>query len=313
MVEFLATCLRNMHTFSYRDAMQQGPKASLKQVVTSTLEGGGVAQDYKAFLLKKVILTSFEVLCASIDVAQEVRYSYAEFKDILVLVEQFNQQFIEEIRFSNTYPWHPPLHTKALHLYTVRRSCQAIELSNLIDVYVKSRVMHLASSLSKKPPSDTLLHLVQFEKDFCMALVVMIGTYTSLFNTTNKGSRFMSVEVSSLHLSPDNITWSDFVIPGEQSETLKASCADIFSRLWSRIAEDLVSSVLVGSWAFEQLVPWLHKASQYTGKGCEEFHGVFMWCGFLDLEKFPIVASCLKHVSSTCLQQLSLVKWDAGT
>lgn len=272
--QFLASCLRNMlfllqlrdQTLSYRNTVRQESKASLLEM-TSRLEGGDVTleREYIALLLKKVVLTSFEVLYASVEVIQEVKYSYAELKDILVSVEQFNHQFFKQVR-----PRCLP--TRALHLYTQGRCCQAIELSSLIDVYLKSRVMCLASSLSKKPSSDTLLRLVQFEKGLCAALLAMIATYTSLLNTSDKDvskrRQFISAEVFSLNLSPDNITWSDCLVPGVQSETLKACGADILSRLWNRVAENLVArATLMESWTMELLLPWLHTASQYTGKG----------------------------------------------
>lgn len=258
----------NLGSLSYRSVIQQESRAALEQTITSILEGGGVAHEntYSLLLVKKIILTSFELLCASLELVQEVKYSYDELKAILLIVERFNAN------------WHQfnlgaaSVCVKASHLSTERRACPAIELSSLINVYLKSRVDYLASSFSKKPSPETLLHLVQFERSFSLALLAMIATFTTLLNTTGRDApkkrQFVSAEMFVMHSTPDNITWLDCLLPGAQSETLRTAYADIFSRLWGRVADTLIARaqpLLVGSWTSEQFVPWLHKASQSAG------------------------------------------------
>lgn len=255
----------NRGSLSYRGVIRPESREALKRTIDSTFQGGGVAQgkEYVALLLKKVVLVSFEVLCASLEIVQEVEYSYSELKDILLSVEHFNKNSDNA-----------QLQVRALYLSTKRTACWRIELSSLIEAYLKSRIHFLASALSNKPSLEieNILHLVQFEQSFSRALLAMIATFTSLLNVTDretqKKRQFVSAEVFSMHSVPGGVTWSDCLIPGAQSETLRTASMDISSILWSRVADVLLSRaqpLLSGSWTMEQLVPWLHTVSQNTG------------------------------------------------
>lgn len=259
----------NQGSLSYYDVTRSKSREALKRTIDSTFQDGGVAQgkEYVALLLKKVMLVSFEVLCASLELVQEVEYSYSEFKDILLSVEHFNN--------TNSDNTHTHVHMRASYLSTKRTACWHIELSSLVEAHLMSRVHFLASALFNRPSPDSLLHLVQFEQIFSRALLAMIATYTSLLNVTDRKMQqrrqFVSAEVFSMHSLLDEVTWSDCLIPGAQSETLRTAGIDILSRLWSRVADELISRaqpLLSGSSTMEKSVPWLHRVSRNPGILC---------------------------------------------
>ena len=248
---------------SYRDVIRpESEEALLRQFLDSTLQSGhgrGVAmeREYVALLLSKVLLTSFELLCTSMELFQEVEYSYAEFEKILLSVEQLNSIPVVDRSF--------PLPTK-------KTSCQRIELSSLIEAYLKARVRFLTSALSNKPSIEFLLQVIELEHGFSRAFLAMTATYTSLLSITDKDRlrkrRFVSAKVFSMNSSP-TVTWSDCLIPGAQSDTLRRACTEVFSTLWNRVAEVLIARaqpLLPGGWTMEQFVPWLRTTLNIKGK-----------------------------------------------
>ena len=238
---------------SYRDVIRpESEEALLRQFLDSTLQSGhgrGVAmeREYVALLLSKVLLTSFELLCTSMELFQEVEYSYAEFEKILLSVEQLNS-------------------------IPKKTSCQRIELSSLIEAYLKARVRFLTSALSNKPSIEFLLQVIELEHGFSRAFLAMTATYTSLLSITDKDRlrkrHFVSAKVFSMNSSP-TVTWSDCLIPGAQSDTLRRACTEVFSTLWNRVAEVLIARaqpLLPGGWTMEQFVPWLRTTLNIKGK-----------------------------------------------
>lgn len=255
---------QNEGAFSYRDVIRsESKKALMGHFTDSTLQvghGRGVAleREYAALLKKKVLLISFELLCASMELFQEVEYSYEELEELLLSMERLNSM---------------PVFDNKISLSAKKTSYQRIELSSLIEAYLRSRIQFLTHALSKTPSMKVLLCLVKLEHSFSRALLAMIATYTSLLSVTDKDRlkkrQFVSAEVFSMNSSPDNVTWFDCLIPGAQSETLRKACTDVFSLLWNRVAEVLIARawpLLPGSWTMEQFIPWLRMTLKVTGK-----------------------------------------------
>lgn len=245
-------------TLSYRSAIST--LVPLNQLIASSIFRDGQSE-YTTLLMRKVVLTLFELLCASSELIREVKYSFLELEKILAAVEQFSHHCSDGKSVRAQRP---------SYLTKKRKVCQTIDISSLIDVYLKSRVEWLVSALSNKPSSESLLHLVQFEHSFFRALLAAIATYTSLLLTdrdSGKKKQFVSAEMFSVH-SKNTISWSNCLIPGAQSESLTIVCSDTFRRLWNRVAETLVERVqplLVGNWNTQPFILWMRAASHNTG------------------------------------------------
>ncbi len=250
---------RDDKLFNYRDIVSAELEPTPDELFTSTFKKVGVVlqQNYSILLLKKLILTKFELLCTSLELIKDVTYSYGEMRSILLGVDGFNR--------------HCSAHSS--------NSGLTIEFAHLMDLYINSHAKWLSSILYKTTSLEKLLEVTQFESSFSRTLLSLIATCTSLFNTGNqnrvKKKEYVSEELLSTHSLEENVSWSDFLIPGAQSGTLRVVCRDIFSRLWKEVAEKLVvrvEAVLKGSWVVEELVPWLAKASKLAGKWSPFMH-----------------------------------------
>lgn len=270
MVELSSSCLasllrqllsilknRSPQTYDYRDTVKSESAAALglDRLIASVFSKVGGVQDavYSTFLLKRIILSRFRLLCGSSELIQDVIYSFEEFKNILLAMEMFNHHCLVTC---------PP---------RTRIPGQTIEVLELINAYIESHVEWLSSTLTSKPLSENVLHLARFESNFSQALLGLIVNYTSLLNSSASDGglqKYVSEDMFSRCSSPDNISWSDCLIPGAQSETLKKACKDNLNRLWGRVADSLAARaqpLLLGEWNSKKSVPWFFKASQLTG------------------------------------------------
>ena len=246
---------------SYRLIILTEQKEWLNRIFS---EDGGVAygDKYSTLVLHKILVSLLEILCTSLEVILDVKYSYLAFKDLLSTVNHYNHHCVVK---GKTLPL-------CMSLSEQWRSCQTIEFPNLIDAYLRSRVKWLSSALFNRPSCKQFLQLVEFEHSFSRALIGIIATHTPLINAENE----MRVEYVSVELfSSCEASWLDCLLPEAQSESLRLTSIHILSRLWSKVAENLIARaqpVHRGSWSMEHFVPWLLETSQLTGKQAGRNH-----------------------------------------
>lgn len=259
----LLGCYNPLQSLSYRGTLQ-----TLASLNPLDFRKVGVVQDeeYSLLLLKKIILSTFELLCVSLELVHDVRYSYEEVKSILLSVEQFNKYCSDLARKPISLYGSLPSSSR---LSRKRMLGLEIELADLTEVYIRSHVKWLASTLYSNLSSQNLLHLVKFERSFSKALLGLIATYTSLVNAgSGTLKEFVSLEMISMEPSNNGVSWMDCLIPGAQSEILRIASRDVFNRIWNNVAENLVAKaqpVLAGGWIMKEFVPWLSTASQHPG------------------------------------------------
>ena len=242
----------------------------LSELVSTTVQNVGVLPVaeglYSLLLLKKIILTAFELLCVSLELTQDIQYSYAQCKDICTAIEEFNQlsPTVRHQLFSRT-----KVHSQASQSEPTGNISYFIKFADLVDVYITSHVKLTASHIIDEPSLESILLLSRFESSFSWALLGLVATYTSLLKTSIRKLVYVSEEMFSVNLPEGSeVSWSDCLMSGFQSDLLRVTCLDIQTRLWGGVAERLIASVqpvLTGAWAIEKLVPQLTKASQHAG------------------------------------------------
>lgn len=244
---------RGDQQFHYKDVITSDPEINQNELFATVSRKVGVVlqHNYSILILRKLILTKFQLLCTSLELTQDVQFSYGEFKGILLRVEDFNR---------NCYAHSPD-------------GSLAIELAHLTDLYLDSHTKWLSSTLYKKPSLDELLQVTQFEASFSRTLLSLIATFTSLLSTDARNHKkkrrkqYVSEDVLSTQ-SSGVVGWSDYLIPGAQSDILRITCKDVFNKLWSKVAESLavkIEPLLQEDWVMKELVPWLVTASELTG------------------------------------------------
>ena len=239
---------RGNQLLSYKDVITS---VNLDELLATTFKRGAVVspqQSYCVLILKKLIITKFELLCTSLELINDVIYSYGEFKSILLTIDAFNQGCPQSDS----------------HL--------AIELPDLTDVYINSHARWLSSTLPNSLSLEKLLEVVKFESTFSRALLGLMATYTALIKTSSKDCvkrrEYVSEKVFSMNSSEEWAGWLDCLVPGAQSAVLRIACRDVQGRLWKRVAEIMVLTVeplLQSCWVMKELVPWLLKAIQHEG------------------------------------------------
>lgn len=228
-------------TLSYRGSVHPGAAASLRHLIPSVFNKVGVVQDveYSVQLLRRLILARFELLCVSTELIYDVRYSYTEIRDILLVLEAFNHHCLGTTVTLSSQGSEDTSRPTFRYLSKERQHGHVLELSNLIDAYINTHTKWLYSNLSGTPSSKNILHLAQFESSFTRALLGLLATYTSLL--TRKRKEYVSEEMFSMCLSQESISWSDCLIPGAQSEIVWRTYHNVSRRLWSKVAEGLLA------------------------------------------------------------------------
>ena len=266
-LRYLLSVLRDRSSsLSYQSSIQT--LTSLNELISSTFRKVGVdgVKHYSILLLRKILLTTFELLCVSTELIQDIQYSYVECKSILVAVEEFNSHSVS-ISSGQTFPGR----RKSISFPTsLHKSSLTIEFSDLVDVYITSHVEWLSSLIFDQPSVENLLHLACFEKSFARGFLGIVATYTSMLNIgiRDSGKRRVYVSEEMFALNSLNTSWLDCLVPGAQSEPLRLACRDILNILWGKVAESLLSRaqpILQGGRIVVKLIPQLTEASRHAG------------------------------------------------
>ena len=202
--------------FAASSAKGRGPRLLSKQL-------------FSLQLLKKIILTRFELLCVSAELQDDVEYAFGECRCLCEHTVQFNAEMTSRSRKST-------LHSKCL------------QFADFTDVAISTQTRLLSKIIIHHPSVKTIISLAKFEHNFISALVAIFATYTSLFLPSIGSQKlktvFVSEEMFSMAQNSSNtLSWLDCLIPGAQSEVLRLTVREMLARLWGRVALHLVAAL----------------------------------------------------------------------
>ncbi|MCG8622774.1 MAG: hypothetical protein MJE68_12360, partial [Proteobacteria bacterium] len=135
--------------FAPSSAKGRGPRLSSKQL-------------FSFQLLKKIILTRFELLCVSAELQDDVEYAFGECRCLCEYTVQFNAEMESQSQKSSH-------HSKCL------------QFADFSDVAISTQTRLLLKSIASHPSVKTIISLAKFEHHFISALAAIFATYTSLF------------------------------------------------------------------------------------------------------------------------------------
>ena len=204
--------------FAASSAKGRGPRLSSKQL-------------FSLQLLKKIILTRFELLCVSAELQDDVEYAFGECRCLCEHIVQFNAEMESQSQKSSH-------HSKYL------------QFADFADVAISTQTRLLLKSITSHPSVKTIISLAKFEHHFITALAAIFATYTSLFLPSIGSQKLKTVYVSeemfSMAQNPSStstLSWLDCLIPGAQSEVLRLTVREMLARLWGRVALHLVAAL----------------------------------------------------------------------
>lgn len=243
-LRFLLSLTSKQKTLTHREAVRQEGSASLQHLIPSVFSGvsQNAEKQYTILLLRRLLMARFELLCISSELTEDVKYSYAKMKDILLSLEEFNshclgdtiERLVTATRATRDFR---PISKEGQQSRTV------IELASLMDVYTDARARQLCSVIYDSPSSEKIISLACFEKNLARALLGLIATYTTLFakgKVQTRQRKFVSEEMFDFS---ESVSWSNCLIPGAQSEVLWRTYNEVLRRLWSSVAEHLIAKV----------------------------------------------------------------------
>ena len=201
-------------------------------------------------LLKKIILTQFELLFVSAELQDDVEYAFGECRCLCEHTVLLNAK-MSSIRTSS--------HTKCL------------QFADFADVAISTQTQLLLSTIIHHPSVKTIVSLAKFEHNFISALTAIFATYTSLFLPPVGSQKLKTVFVSEEMFSmaqKSTLSWLDCLIPGAQSEILRVTVRELLARLWGRVASHLVATLqplTAGGESTEAVVMLLGDALKHPG------------------------------------------------
>jgi hypothetical protein len=227
--------------FAASSAKGRGPRFSSKQL-------------FSLQLLKKIILTRFELLCVSAELQDDVEYAFGECRCLCEQTVLFNAKMASRTRTSS--------HSKCL------------QFADFADVAISTQTRLLLNTITHHPSTEMIISLAKFQHNFISALAAIFATYTSLFQPPLGSQKlktiFVSEEMFSMAPKSSTLTWLDCLIPGAQSEVLRLTVREMLARLWGRVALHLVAvlqplTVGHGGEGTETVVALLRDALKHPG------------------------------------------------
>lgn len=172
-------------------------------------------------LLKRIILTQFELLCVSVELQSDVEYAFSECCSLC-----------EHISYCNDKLAMINLHSKCL------------EFADFADVAISTQIQLILSIFLHEPSTEDIISAAKFEHGFISALSAIFATSTTLLQPSVGSQKLKTVFVSEEMFSivhTSNLSWLDCIIPGVQSEVLRLIVDELIARLWSGVASYLVA------------------------------------------------------------------------
>ena len=203
-------------------------------------------------LLKKIILTQFELLCVSAELQDDVEYAFSECRCLCEHTALFNANMTSNIHTSN-------------------QSHKYLQFADFADVAISTQTQLLLNAIVHDPSIMTIVSLAKFEHNFISALTAIFATFTSLFIPPVGSQRLKTVFVSEEMFSmaqKSTLSWLDCLIPGAQSEVLRLTVKDLLASLWGRVASHLVAvlqPLTVGGEHTEAVVALCRDAMEHPG------------------------------------------------
>lgn len=202
-------------------------------------------------LLKKIILTQFELLCVSSELQDDVEYAFGECRCLCEHTALFNA----EMAF----------------IQSSKNQSRSLQFADFADVAISTQTRILLSTITRHPSVKTIVSLAKFEHNFISALTAIFATYTSLFLPAVGSQKLKMVFVSEEMFSiaqKSTLSWLDCLIPGAQSEILRLTVKELLARLWGRLALHLVATLqplTVGGESTETVGMLLRDALKHPG------------------------------------------------
>lgn len=257
------------------------------------------SQQFSLQLLKRIILTQFELLCVSVELQDDVEYAFGECRCLCEHTSLFNTKMMAGSKQS-----------------------KCLEFADFADVMMSTQVQIVLNEFLHEPSIENIVSLARFEQSFISALAAMFATFTSLIvpplSSQKLKAVFVSEEMFSMAQS-SNLTWLDCLIPGAQSEVLRLTVKDLIANLWSRVTSQLLAHIqpLVTSGKHtEPVLTLLRKAAHHPGKQLlilpTRLCNYYLYILTTELEHHTAVKKCFWYVVSAIEHQQNLSSWDQG-
>ena len=206
------------------------------------------SQLFSLQLLKRIILTQFELLCVSVELQNDVEYAFGEFRSLCEHTSHFNGR-----------------------LLSVPQQSKYLEFADFADVAISTQTQVILNTFLYRPSIESIGTVAKFEQGFVSALVAMFATFTALLQpggSQKMNMIFVSEEMFSI-AQTSNLSWLDCLIPGAQSESLRLIVKELIAKLWSGVTSHLVAHLqpltLGGEYA-ESILTLLKEALQHKGQ-----------------------------------------------
>ena len=199
-------------------------------------------------LLKKIILTQFELLCVSVELHNDVEYAFSEYRFLCEHISLFNSKMISTF---------------------CRSKC--LMFADFADIAISTQTHSILKAFVVEASVANIVSWAKFEHGFISALTALFATYTSLLLPPDipqkQNNVFVSEEMFSMAQS-SSLSWLDCLIPGAQSEVLRLTVKELISRLWGKVASNMVAllqPLIIGGERTEALLTLLRNALEHQG------------------------------------------------
>ena len=216
------------------------------------LPPSGSSRLFSIQLLKKIVLTQFELLCVSLELQTDVEYAFAECRSLCEHVSRLNAMLSSAA--------------------SLRSKCACLKFAEFADIVVSTQTQLIIDAFLQEPSLETIVKWAKFEHGFVHALSGIFATFTSLLQPSHRPQKLKTVFVSEEMFSmaqTANLTWLDCLIPGAQSETLRFTTRELITKLWGRVASHMVASLqplAVGGAHTDSLLTLLRDALKSKGQ-----------------------------------------------
>ena len=271
------------------------------------LKHGGIL--HAVYLLKRIIMARFQLLCVSAELENDVEYAFTEFRTMCEAVEAYNCSLIPKLNKLSEIHHSASIACRPFEIHPM-------EFADFMKVVVFCHSERIASRLLPDVAAETVLQEAKFEAAFARALVGIFATYTNLLNECCPKSTAVYVTEGMFSLS--NSSWLDCLIPGAESEGLRQTAQLLVADVWRCVSTALRTRnqpLLL----CEGLIAQLHRITKLEGEVCVCvcLHAcvracVLSCCFVAGLQYHPAVTKSLWYVASHLDQQQSLSHWDSG-
>lgn len=217
------------------------------------LKHGGIL--HAVYLLKRIIMARFQLLCVSAELENDVEYAFTEFRTICEAVETYNCTVIPKLNKLH--------HSASIGCRTFE--IHPMEFADFTKVVAFCHSERIASRLLPNVAAETVLQEAKFEAAFARALVGIFSTYTNLLNECCPKSTAVYVTEGMFSLS--NTSWLNCLIPGGESEGLRLTAQLLVADVWRCVSTALEArnQPLLLS---EGLIAQLHQITKLEGRMC---------------------------------------------